>query len=86
VLGAALELLTEAAVAGRLTLSAAGAIIEAQGFSGRETAETQRFLMAVFLHDGYLRRRGDAFVFESNLLRDWWKRRFSLGYVRIQER
>ena len=85
-LGAALELLTEAAVVGRLTQAAASAVLQAQGLVGRDAAETLRFLLGVFVHDGYLKRRGDDFVFVSNLLRDWWSRRFSLGYVRVDER
>lgn len=83
---AALELLTEAAVVGRLSGKAAVAIVREHGFSDREAADTLRFLLGVFEHDGYLKRAGENYVFLSHLLRDWWRHRFGFGYVRADER
>ena len=81
--GVALELLTEAAMTGRLTPRAALAILENHGRTGPEARESLRFLLGVFDHDGYLRASGDAFVFVSNLLRDWWRHRFGFGYTPV---
>lgn len=83
---AALELLTEAAVVGRLTPNAALAIIRVNGLEEQESAATLRFLLGVFDHDGYLRRAGEAYVFVSLLLRDWWRNRFGFGYIPVNER
>lgn len=84
--GAALELLTEAAIVGRLTPPAALAIVRANGLEERESVDTLRFLLGVFDHDGYLRRVGDGYAFVSLLLRDWWRNRFGFGYVPADQR
>lgn len=76
----ALELLTEAAIVGRLSPQAARLIVEAHAPEGRESGATLRFLLGVFDHDGYLRRSGADYVFVSLLLRDWWRNRFGFGY------
>jgi hypothetical protein len=81
--GVALELLTEAAMTGRLTPKAALVILENHGKTGAEARESLRFLLGVFGHDGYLRGAGDVFVFDSNLLRDWWRHRFGFGYTPV---
>lgn len=81
--GAALEMLTEAAIAGRLTPKAALIILESHGKTGPEARESLRFLLGVFDHDGYLRASGEAYVFVSNLLRDWWLHRFGFGYTPV---
>lgn len=78
--GAALAMLTEAAVTGRLTPKAGLIILENHGITGTEARENLRFLLGVFGHDGYLRASGDSYVFVSNLLRDWWRHRFEFGY------
>ncbi len=85
-LRAALELLTETAVAGRLSSAAALAILDAQGFERAQATDALRFLLGVFEHDGYLKRAGDEFVFVSHLLRDWWRNRFGFGYVPADRR
>lgn len=84
--GAALELLTEAAIVGRLTPGAALAIVRANGLEEREGVDTLRFLLGVFDHDGYLRRVGDGYAFVSLLLRDWWRNRFGFGYIPADQR
>jgi hypothetical protein len=85
-LRAALELLTETAVAGRLRAETALAIMESQGFAGQGALDNLRFLLAVFEHDGYLKRTDEEYVFASHLLRDWWKHRFGFGYVPADRR
>ena len=81
--GAALEMLTEAAIAGRLTPKAALIILESHGKTGAEARECLRFLLGVFDHDGYLRASGEVYVFVSNLLKDWWRHRFGFGYTPV---
>jgi hypothetical protein len=40
-------------------------------------------ILALLVHDGYLRESGNLFEFESALLRNWWKRRFGQGYAPV---
>jgi len=88
---AALELLTEAAVSRRLTPQAAITIVKShvgKDHVGRDTDSVVelRFLLGIFTHDGYLKMVGNNSVFVSHLLRDWRKRRFSFGYIRLDKR
>lgn len=39
-------------------------------------------IMQILQHDGYLRKKNEGYVFESNLLRDWWKKAFEEFYTR----
>lgn len=80
---AALEMLTEAAITGRLTPKAGLMILESHGRTGTEARESLRFLLGVFAHDGYLRASGEAYVFVSNLLKDWWRHRFGFGFTPV---
>jgi hypothetical protein len=85
----AFDLLTEAAVEGVLTDSAATALAEWNQalFQPMEPQAALRMVMGVLRHDGYLRAKdnqGHRFV--SNLVRDWWQRRFQLGYLPAKER
>lgn len=77
----ALALLTEAAVAGRLTLEASRRIAESHGLEHPERA--RRDVLRVLEHDGYLTRgeKDDHWRFLSSLIRDWWYQRFGTGYV-----
>ena len=86
-LRAALELLTEAAIVGRLSPSAAMTILVGQGFPRPQAVEILRFLLNVFIHDGYLKKSSnDEYLFKSFLLRDWWRHHFGFGYVAAAER
>lgn len=85
-LRAALELLTEASITGRLTPEAALKILAGQGFSRESAMENLRFLLGLFVHDGYLKPTGKDYIFRSHLLRDWWRNRFGFGYLPAQER
>ena len=84
----ALEMLTETAVTGCLTLEALVAVrkeYESNG-SGISIREAQEEILRVLEHDGYLKPAGLGYVFESQLLRDWWKKRYGLFHVAILER
>jgi hypothetical protein len=80
----AMDLLTEAAVAGPLTAAAAARL--ASDHCSEDSRGSLRNVLAVLAHDGYLIERGGGYVFESGLLRDWWKARFQFGYVPVAQR
>jgi uncharacterized protein len=98
----ALDLLTEAAVSGKLTDAAIAILVEDAtepplrpiGFlpslsnpsMTREQREQVRHLIDIFEHDGYLQREGDDFVFVSRLVCEWWKARHKIGFVTANER
>ncbi len=82
----ALELLTEAAVVGRLTAEATGAIAQSQSLCTLPVADAQRQVLEVLEHDGYLERTEDCYQFVSRLLRDWWKARYEFGYTPVAKR
>lgn len=82
----ALEILTEAAVTGYVDAEAALTICKEYVFEGLTSNEALRDILEILQHDGYLRQEGDEFVFVSNLLKDWWKRRFDFGYIPISKR
>lgn len=73
----ALHLLTETAVAGRLTANASAAITVALNAQRSDLL----VVLGILQHDGYLQKDGDDFVYVSNLVRDWWRNRFGHGYA-----
>ncbi len=77
----ALELLTEAAVVGKLEAEAASSLSQSYEFKGRSSKEVLREILGIMEHDGYLRKVGNEYVFISNLVRDWWKAHFDFGYI-----
>lgn len=87
----ALDLLTEAAIAGVLGSDRADALtaeaLATEAARGGDTAEERprdvlRELLGIFEHDGYLERRDDGYVFVSSLVRDWWSARFGYFHKR----
>jgi len=82
------DLLTEAATEGYLSREA----IEILGrehkdrFGEREEGEVLREVLGVLEHDGYFKMGSKGYIFESKLLRDWWKRRFGEYYTPAKER
>ncbi|MGE5344206.1 MAG: ATP-binding protein [Candidatus Omnitrophota bacterium] len=86
VLPLAFDLLTEAAVVGKLTpVSAMGL---SRDFAPNETkpGETLREILAILEHDGYLIKKKQGHVFISKLVRDWWKARFGFQYTPAAKR
>lgn len=82
-----LDLLTEAAVVGRLTAAAAVALVLDHGTTGtREAQLIAADLLDVLEHDGYLARRGDDFFWLSDYVATWWRRRHGQGYVQAANR
>jgi len=82
----ALEMLTEAAVAKRLTAQALKLLEREYDFSDRTVAEAQEEILWVLEHDGYLKPAAKGHVFISKLLRDWWKARHGFSYTPVLER
>jgi uncharacterized protein len=82
----ALDMLTEAAVNGALTRESLRAFRGEYATGERDAAADQRHLLWVLEHDGYLVRSGDTFMFQSRLLKDWWRARHAFAFTPILER
>jgi hypothetical protein len=85
----AMDLLTETAMTGVLTHENATLLAEFDKplFAPMEPVKALRMVLGVLEHDGYLSPVNDAgYQFVSNLVRDWWKRRFQIGYVKARDR
>jgi len=78
------EMLTEAAVSGKLGKDALAALRKLYPDVGG--SEAQREILQVLEHDGYLRIENGEYTFVSRLLRDWWRKRNELFFVPILER
>ena len=81
-----IDLLTEAAVVGRLASEAALTLALEHNQQRSVALDRLREALIVLEHDGYLVIGPEGHVFLSRLLRDWWNARFSLGYVVAEER
>jgi hypothetical protein len=82
----ALEILTEAAVVGRLSHEALGILQKNYEFEAQTTTEALRQILQVLEHDGYLKRHDHGHGFISNLLRDWWKKRYEAFFIPTSSR
>ena len=83
----ALELLTEAAVSGRLTPDGVKKISATYKFESKNIEDVVRLVLMIFEHDGYLSSDSEGnLYFASNLLRDWWKRHFGTSYIPLSAR
>jgi uncharacterized protein len=77
----ALDLLSEAAIKEALQTTMCDVLFDRSGL--KDKGPVLREVMDVLEHDGYLVRHEsiDGWRFSSNLIRDWWKKRFSQSYV-----
>jgi hypothetical protein len=82
----AFDMLTEAAVVGRLDKQAIAAFAKEYAQSVTNAAEAQKEILQVLEHDGYLKKVREGFVFESKLLRDWWKNRHEAFFTSVLKR
>jgi hypothetical protein len=82
----ALEMLTEAAVTGRLTREALTALRNFYQFPERTVVDAQKEILGVLEHDGYLRPEDNGFVFVSRLVADWWKHTHGAFHTPVLER
>jgi hypothetical protein len=81
----AFDMLTEAAI-GRLDKQAIVAFQKEYTQSVTNVAEAQKEILQVLEHDGYLKKTSDGFVFESRLLKDWWKNRHEAFFTSVLKR
>jgi hypothetical protein len=82
----ALDMLTEAAVVGRLTTKALAAFQEEYTSLGTDVTALQKDILWVLEHDGYLKKDRSAYVFVSKLIREWWKNRHRQFYTPVLKR
>lgn len=77
----ALDLLSEAAIKNILETAMCDVLFDRSGLNDK--GPVLREVLDVLEHDGYLIRHEtmDGWRFSSNLIRDWWKKRFSQSYV-----
>lgn len=75
-------ILTETSISGKLTAGTLAGLREVHGHG----AEAQRAALEVLEHDGYLVKRGGEYVFDSNLLRDWWKGKYEDFHTPVSKR
>ena len=82
----ALDLLTETAVTKSLTSNAIEILFHEHSFDKDISRQELRNILGTLEHDGYLRRNGDSYEFQSTLLADWWSHRFNFHYVIAADR
>jgi len=83
----ALDMLTETAVAGKLSPEAMEALRKYHLFGNSgETATAHKHVLWVLEHDGYLKNGAKGYAFVSKLLRDWWRNRHGSTHVPVLER
>ena len=80
------DLLTEAAVTGRLDHGTVRVYLDEHGFEGRDGDRLAQQVLDVLDHDGYLHREGDHFAFTSHLLRDWWESKHGSAFTPASDR
>ncbi|MBI5119328.1 ATP-binding protein [Candidatus Poribacteria bacterium] len=82
----ALELLTEAAVTGHLSMDSARILLRGYEFKNRRPNDVLREIMDILEYDGYLSRAPTGFAFKSTLIRDWWDGRHRLFFIPASDR
>lgn len=86
VVSLAFDMLTEAAVKGKLGGEKIQAFQKFYSFDGRDVKEVQKEVLWVLEHDGYLRQKDGEYIFVSRLLCDWWTARNKDFYTPILKR
>lgn len=82
----ALDLVTEAAVSGRLTLEAIRRLQQDCATSGAEQLADVQEVLWLLEHDGYLVQVPEGYTFVSSLLREWWANRHRMFFTPVMER
>lgn len=77
----ALDLLSEAAIAPPLSQEKLRAFAKEAG-----DQDALRTVLGVLEHDGYLRKESGGYEFPSNLLRNWWAKRYGGTYIPLGQR
>ena len=81
-----IDLLTEAAVTGRLDGGTVRSYLNEHGFAGRDGDRLARHVLDVLEHDGYLYEDDGFYAFASHLLRDWWRARHGSAFTPASDR
>jgi hypothetical protein len=82
----ALDMLSEAAITGNLTRDALEVLQRDYAFQQRTSVEAETEILGVLEHDGYVRATSEGYTFVSKLVRDWWKKRYSLFFTPVLKR
>jgi len=75
-------MLTETSVSGILTAPVILALRDEYALAESCPDEALAEMLRMLQHDGYLRKKNEGYVYESNLLRDWWKKAHEEFYTR----
>ncbi|MEI6756588.1 MAG: ATP-binding protein [Chlorobium sp.] len=81
-----LAILTETAIAGKLEMPVLRLLQREYARKEVDSDEETMEILRVLEHDGYLRKSGEEYRYESNLLKEWWKKAHSGFYVPLKER
>ena len=81
-----LAILTETAIAGQLTIPVIRELQREYARKEPGSDEEIKEILRVLEHDGYLRKIGEGYRYESNLLKDWWKKAHAEFYVPVNKR
>ncbi|NTV46993.1 MAG: ATP-binding protein [Chlorobiales bacterium] len=81
-----LDMLSEAAVSGCLSRETLKALQREYTFDYCTTTEAEMEILAILEHDGYLHQTPQGYVFVSNLVRDWWHKRYGMFFTSVLER
>lgn len=74
--------LTETALSGIITVPVILELRDEYASKKTFTDETLSEMLRILQHDGYLRKRKDGYIFESGLLKDWWKKAHEEFYTK----
>lgn len=80
------EILKETAATGKLTRKALNALPAYHPSLEHNFNEALDDVLSILEHDGYLKQEKKHYVFQSFLLRDWWKKRHGRNYTPILKR
>lgn len=75
-------ILTETAVSGVLTMPVISSLRDEYASSENCPAEALNEMLRILQHDGYFRKSTEGYVYESKLLRDWWRKAHEEFYRR----
>ncbi|MBZ4219918.1 MAG: ATP-binding protein [Chlorobium sp.] len=81
-----MAVLTEAAIAGELLIPVLRLLQREYARKEFDADEEIKEILRVLEHDGYLRKIGEGYRYESTLLKEWWKKAHSGFYVPVNKR
>lgn len=81
-----LAILTETAIAGELVIPVLRLLQREYARKEVDADEEIKEILRVLEHDGYLRKIGESYRYDSNLLKDWWKKAHAGFYVSVNKR